>query len=766
MKFVINVKSSFTTESAADKLSKKIRNLNCQGQLPPDEKIWPPYSYLPKVYTPVLLLQHKEVKHHTTAVAQVCHYGYTDETVSDGPVPKKPSFYYTDEIPNTSKITNKIDEMLSVFDSSEPQFMYVEGAPGIGKTFLIQEIARKWGKGEILKHFKVVLIVRLRESASRSFKSFEELLQSFFPGDNVTDEITVCSKYFSAKSGEEVLFLIDGFDEMPLDMLNDSFINNILVRHCLPCCGILLSSRPSAAQTVMDKYTPTNMVNILGFNEQQRIDYINSVLQDSKDIQKITNYFQTHFTISNLCFIPFNLAVLLYLYKHRKDLPESIYGLYNYCVCCTVHRYLRRNTEYSKEDVVTDLEKLPDSYKKVINQLAKLAMDMLLADKIIFTDEDIKSTCPDIKEYADGFGLLQTMEKYNEVGKTCTYNFIHFSIQEYLAAHYIAHLPPDEALVAFKEQFSKALHFNMFAIYVAYTKGQQQSFKTYLSDGDSAVGISEKFLGNQHNCIRLFQCFFELKDKEMCNSIAEAKTFKNSTIKLENMLAFSDVECLTTFILHSFQKDWKMVELKGCCIRDHGVRVLHHGLEHCNKNIIHLNLADNQISSLSSKFVSEIAIRGHIKELSIIGNRTIGDNEDLYTMLVNPHSVLETLHMSRTKLTSSAAIKLFAVLEKATKLKGLWVSYNNIGDDAFPAIAKSLEINKSLVKLRIRSNPFSARSAQYIIDAITHRSTLEELWLPKYTEEVHRKWNLHRDAVNEERKSKGYKKLLDMKYYK
>ena len=736
--------------------------------MPPDEKIWPPYSYLPKVYTPVLLLQHKEVKHHTTAhaVAQAVHYGYTDETLSDGPVPKKPKFDYTDEIPNTSKITNKIDEMLSIFDTSEPQFMYVEGAPGIGKTFLIQEIARKWGKGEVLMRFKVVLIVRLRESASRSFISFEELLKSFFPGENVTDEVILCSKYFSAKSGEEVLFLVDGFDEMPLkDMHSKSFIHNILMRHSLPCCGIVLSSRPSAAQTIMDKYAPTNTVNILGFNEQQRIKYINDVLQDSKDIQKITNYFQTHFTISNLCFIPFNLAVLLYLFKIVKDLPESIYDLYNYCVCCTVHRYLRRNTGYSNEDVVTDLEKLPESYKKVIDQLSKLAMETLLADKIIFTDEDIKLTCPDIKEYADGFGLLQTVKTSNEVGTTSTYNFIHFSIQEYLAAHCIARLPRDEALNALKKQFSKAMHFKMFAIYVAYTKGQQQSFKNFLSDGDSTVLISENYLQDPHYCIRLFQCFFEVKNNEMCNCIEKAKTFKNSTIALQNTLAFSDVECLTTFIVHSCQKDWKLVELKGCCIRDHGVRVMHHGLQHCNKTITSLNLADNQISSLSSKFVSEIVISGHIKELSIIGNKTIGENEYLYDMLVNSHSVLEILFMSRTKLTSSDAIKLFAVLEKATKLKGLWVSYNDIRDDAFPAIANSLKINKSLVKLRIRSNPFSARSAQYIIDAIAHRSTLEELWLPKYTKEDHKKWDLYKDAINERRISEGYKKL-DMRYYK
>ena len=745
-----------------------MKTYNLQGQLPPNENVWPPASYLPKTYIPLLLLQHKEVKHYSTTIAQYGHLGYTGETVCAGPLLKRARLHEpdSDEILSTSKITNSIEEMLAPFSLSEPQFILIEGAPGIGKTYLIQEIARFWGNGEILRAFKLVLIVRLREYTSCPFKNFEELLQSFFKGENVTEGITLCSKYFSSNGGKE--FLFDGFDELPEDRLHNSFISNILMRKSFPCCGIVISSRPSYADSIRNKYKLTNLVNILGFNEEERNSYINKALHGStKEIENITQHLETHFTISNLCFVPFNMAVLLYLFVKKHYLPENIFELYNYCVCCTIHRYLTRKGQ-SNEDKITcsNLKNLPEPYKTVINQLSKFAMETLLIDKIIFTEEEVKSACPDVTKVVDGFGLLQAVEKSNEIGKTYTYHFIHFSIQEFLAAYYIACLSPDQTLKALEKQFWESKHFNMFAIYVAYTQGKEESFKKYLSDGNSAVAISERFLLDPHKCIRLFRCFYEIKDEEMCKCIAQAKIFENDSIKLQNILPFSDIECLTTFLANSFQKEWKSVELKGCCIRDQGVRILHHGLKKCNTSISNLNLSDNNIGLLSAEFISNITRHCQVKRLYLIGNKTIGENEKIFTRLLQSPSFLETLHLSRTKLTSEAAMRLFTTLEQETKLKELWVSYNQIKDDAFPMIAKSLEKNKTLIKLRIRSNPFSAKSAQYLIEALNHCTTIQELWLPTYDEEDKRKLTPIKDEIIKKTRSQEYQKTFDLKFYK
>ena len=66
------------------------------------------------------------------------------------------------------------------------------------------------------------------------------------------------------------------------------------------------------------------------------------------------------------------------------------------------------------------------------------------------------------------------------------------------------------------------MHFNIFAMYISLTKGQQPAFKKFLSGGNEAVPISQEFLKDQLKCLRLYSCFNEANDHELCNTIAHA----------------------------------------------------------------------------------------------------------------------------------------------------------------------------------------------------------------------------------------------------
>ena len=61
-----------------------------------------------------------------------------------------------------------------------------------------------------------------------------------------------------------------------------------------------------------------------------------------------------------------------------------------------------------------------------------------------------------------------------------TFNFLHFTIQEFLAAHHITSLSPSKELKILKEKFWSDIHSNMFAIYISLTKGQRPSFKQFI----------------------------------------------------------------------------------------------------------------------------------------------------------------------------------------------------------------------------------------------------------------------------------------------
>ena len=94
--------------------------------------------------------------------------------------------------------------------------------------------------------------------------------------------------------------------------------------------------------------------------------------------------------------------------------------------------------------------------------------------------EEVKAFCPDIAVIPgafNGFGILQAVQHSGLTGKTMTFNFIHFSIQEFLAAYHITQLPPHEELQILKSKFWSCLHSNMIAMYTSITKGQRPAFK-------------------------------------------------------------------------------------------------------------------------------------------------------------------------------------------------------------------------------------------------------------------------------------------------
>ena len=146
------------------------------------------------------------------------------------------------------------------------------------------------------------------------------------------------------------------------------------------------------------------------------------------------------------------MVVLLFLYKQRTSLPNNCLPinstqLYNYFICLTICRHLAKYG-YLFDNIITDLINLPDPCSKIIQQLSKFSLEALNKNKLVFTFDEIKTACPDIAtvpEAINGFGLLQAVQHFGLTGKTMTFNFLHFTIQEFLAAYYITQLSPSDA---------------------------------------------------------------------------------------------------------------------------------------------------------------------------------------------------------------------------------------------------------------------------------------------------------------------------------
>ena len=767
-----------------------VRQFNIPLRFSIDEETWPPdqrHDFIPPV-----LLRHQGQHTMTRAIAmaQLIQTGDINEITSlasNQSVPKHhPTGLKLDsheslrEVLNSSVITKELTDILAPLEQSNgPQFILIEGAPGVGKSMLLEEIAYRWGNKQLLKAFRIVLLVCLCNPTVQKASSIKDLLWLFCSREDMrAEEISAASRdYFVQNGGKDIAFLFDGFDEYPEGFQKNSLISDILKRKVLPNCALVVSSRPHASVYLRDQ--ATIRVDILGFTETEQNQFIQQALKEHpQSIKELTQYLEHHYVISSLCVVPFNMVALLFLYNQEISLPKNSAELYNRFICLTICRYLAKR---GNKNIITDLVDLPDPYSKIIHQLSKLSLEALDNNKLVFTIDEIKAACPLIEAIPgaiNGFGLIRAVQQYCHTGKTMIFNFLHLSIQEFLAAYYVASLPPQKELKILKEKFWSNNYSNMFATYVALTKGQRPSFRQFIKPSlvqrfkgflkGEGVIISDQFLDTTLKCLYLFRCFFEVGSNDICSSIETAKIFDTKIINFCNIrLSPSDIECVVFFLTCSSHKKWKELNLRGCYIQDFGLNILHRGLTSGHVTIETLQLGFNGLTKSSSSAISDITVSCRVKVLSLNGNKTVGNDERLYSIISDPSSALETLHMWLVCLPSVAIIKLFTAVSEGKSLRELWIYSNitDIDDEAFDAIANAMKKNTSLVELLMHDMSIRGESIDVIIEALKHNSTLQHLYLPfRLDQDTKDKVRLLVEEVNQRRENCQCQVKLEIDY--
>ena len=735
---------------------------------------WPPEQ--PKEFTPLVLLHHEDEQSikDVTTITKALHRGAISEVItatSSEPIAKRPRLHSDNKLGEAlkaSKATTDISEILAPLEVSDKvQTILIEGAPGIGKTILLKHIAYNWAENAMLQKSELLLLVHLRDPTVQKMSSLKHLFQYFCKpfGSNAEKIAITCSEYFLDNNGKSLTLLFDGYDEMPEELKGNSLIADILNRQVLPFCGLVVSSRPHAS--VLLRKQATLRVDILGFTEEQRQHYIEHSLKDQSQIKQLTTYLDQHNIISSLCYLPFNLLLLLLLYKQGFPLPNSATELYNIFICLTIRRNLSKYGITAKQ-AITNINNLPEPYGKFIQQLSKLSLQALNNNQLIFTLDEIKQFCPQVESIPgalNAFGLLQAIEHVSIFQTTTTFNFLHLSLQEFLAANYISTLTPGEELSILEEYFWQGSHSNMFTIYITLTKGQRSSFRRFLSGGDDTIAIHSKFLEDMLKSIHLYRCFNEASgDDRVCRTIE--RKFSNGIIHFfDTTLSTNDVVNIGTLLSCSNIKEWKHLDLGPCHIQDAGARILHRILKSSNITIEQLALYNNDLSSSSDGCLADIVINCGVKLLSISYNKTIGQTEEFFPTILSSPS-LEILHIDDINLSSRAAIMIFTLLkEKKTKLNVLYMANNDVTDVACDVIAETLQVNSTLEWLNIHGNEISKEALQLILNSLRHNNTLTFLGLPEEHSEDDKKQILALgDIVNEERKRRGCQAELNVNF--
>ena len=344
-------------------------------------------------------------------------------------------------------------------DVPENRIVVVEGAPGVGKSTFAWEFCRQWERGKIAQQYQLVLLLRLRDEGMSRVQNVNDLI--YHPDEVVCQSML---QELNVNHGSNVLFILEGFDELPdTCRAKSSIFMKLIYGNILYKSTVLITSR-SWATDIIHRDNADRIfqhIEILGFTEPQIKEYVTSALSNpdnylnenaKDDFDDIIKYIDTYPQIKACMYIPLNTAIVVGVYEESKagrcSLPKTLTQLYQALIQTILVRYLHGHPEYSQQRWnVRDLKKdLPQEVFENFEDICHVAY------KGIFKPEQkVQLVFSDLPEDFESLGLMQSVAQLNTTqGEVLSHNFLHLTVQEFLTAMHISFMSSENKLEHFK----------------------------------------------------------------------------------------------------------------------------------------------------------------------------------------------------------------------------------------------------------------------------------------------------------------------------
>ena len=496
-------------------------------------------------------------------------------------------------------------------------------------------------------------------------------------------------------------------------------------------CMVVITSRPTAS--LLLRHLVDQRIEIIGLAKKEQEQYISESLKGSPTIKiKLQDYLKQHPTINSLLYVPLHLAILMYLFK-QDCLPETLTELNEFFIVHTIYQHLtkQRQLSFMKIDKITDL---PEPELTIVCQLSKLAYKGLCNSQLVFTYDEIKKVCPKVDETPgaiNGFGLLQTVACYHRkgAGKVFSLNFLHFTMQEYLAALHVSTLPSEEQSSLIENVFWYERYSFMWIMYVGIVGSLSTTFIDTISDPSYLCNL-HKVAVKRH--LFLFQCYLERKDNFLPKALTSI--FSDGNIDLSNVtLLPHHIMSLTVFMMRSTTQ-WKSLNLNNCSMGSNAMSILANFYVDFKERVVtikYLNLKNNILTSLWGTYT--VTNQDYSKLLLSVEDLDISCNllcdKVIFSLseCLKINSALCKLDLAYINITDEGAKTIAVAIQVNTTLQELNISRNKITDKGAKSFVEAIQVNKTLQKLNISKNWISKEGVMRIVEACTINRTLHRL---------------------------------------
>ena len=332
-------------------------------------------------------------------------------------------------------------DIFGVLKKGDDPMVLIEGSPGIGKTTFCLKLAYDWANQSSVASFPEFELVLLLKCRDIDGDLTEAITEQLLPHD-ISEDIRKTFFHFlkDIHNQEKILIILDGLDELPEKSWHH--VDLFLHRRILSFCYVLTTTRQEKGIEARQQFAFDISLKIEGFTEGDSFEYIRRHFKNvgpgqSSKGEKLIEEIKENELLRDLQKNPLHLLLLCVVYQdHEGKLPSSRTDLYQVIVVCLLRRYCaRHNVKTSKEDM--DLEK---QFKRDILCLGKLAWNCLLSDRHSFFEVELEELeRRNEKLVARRLGFVYKEDSLKVLKPQHEYCFLHKSLQEYLAASYIAH---------------------------------------------------------------------------------------------------------------------------------------------------------------------------------------------------------------------------------------------------------------------------------------------------------------------------------------
>ena len=624
------------------------------------------------------------------------------------------------------KTAMELSELGEMGDSSQPQVVLIEGAPGVGKTTFAWHQCRQWAEGELLQAYSIVLLLPLRDNNVRQISSLPGLFQH--SRGQVREEV---SRRVAESGGAGCLIWLEAWDELPADLRSHSLFTELIRGIQLPAATIFITSRPWATGSllVIVGNRLLQHTELLALAKEEVENEIRAMIvaihsQTSSDSRfDFLEFIDSNPMIRAAMYTPVSAAIVEQVFKSAPpNPPTTVTGLYSAYVLMRLEQHLSEHQKYSDMDIkVRTLADLPERVLGDLQQLCRLAYEGVSQQMIVFSS---------LPEGVSTLGLLQTVPQvYDEGEDRVSYNFLHYTVQEYLAALHLSHLQPQQLMTIIDIKCLRMVKTEYGRGY--YEATQLKTTFQFLAGITKLERIPVDFLSDllEKDGTTMYRWLYESQNQSLLTSVLGSG---ERELRLSYSATTTDYFAGGYCLAHSNCR-WNV----NISVDDVSMEFLSKG---CNHQIPETDIS-SQLVSASFMFGSITAegighfltisksLLQHIQHLDLSHNTLGRRGCELLAEGVQRMSCLGKLNLSdNSDIGCGGALQLMSSLHRS-KLRELRMTKTGISDPDFECLASYIHTTTSLEWLVVGEKKISVESIDSLCKALSANSSMRRLWL-------------------------------------